>query len=310
MKWILIDFSYLSHRAMHSTKGLEFEDIPTGVMFGFWEQLIDICTNPLINSNKIVLFGDSKKSYRRKLYPGYKHKRYENRTEEQIKELESMYEQMNILRKEVFPEVGLPFHRQVGLESDDLLAYAARKLTEEKEECVIITSDADLYQCITDYASWFDPQRNKYVTPEELKNLKGVGPEQWAEVKAIGGCNSDCIPGIVGVSEKSAVDFLHGKLPNHYKKYKDIVSNEGKKTIEYTRELVTLPHVKTKAFTLEEPAYNAEAFFSYAEKFGIDSYLEGRRNKQWKNFFNGILNCGIVPRMRGKRHGGKIRKRK
>ena len=303
MKWVLIDFSFLSYRALHSTGDLSFEDVPTGVIYGFWEQLLEICSNPSVQSNKIALFGDSKKSYRRNAFPQYKMKRYAQRTEEQKQKIQTMHDQMNILRRKVFPKVGIPFYQQTGLESDDLIAWVAKKLTKKKEQAIIITSDGDLYQCITDFVTWFDPQRNKHMTPTDLMRDKGVHPNQWAKVKAIGGCSSDCVPGIVGVSEKGAIDYLLGNIPKHYKRYKCIASKEGQRTIRSTIPLVALPHEKTKAMRLFEPSYNASAFFDHAIEFGIDSYLERKKKKRWIRFFEGVIKRSSMPRMRNKKNG-------
>lgn len=303
MKWVLIDFSFLTHRALHATGELSYEDIPTGVVFGFWEQLLEICSNPSIQSTRIALFGDSKKSYRRKRFPKYKMKRYAQRSEEDMKRIEKMHDQMNVLRNEVFPKVGIPYYQQVGLESDDLIAWTARELTKQKEEGIIITSDGDLFQCVTDFVSWFDPQRNRHMNPEYLLKRKGVRPNQWAKVKAIGGCKSDCVPGIVGVSEKGAIDYLLGKIPKHYKKYEKITSEEGQDTIRFTRSLVTLPHKKTKAFALVEPEYNEEAFFEHVKDFGIESYLVPKKRNRWERFFKGEVRRTAAPRMRKRRNG-------
>jgi len=160
MKWVLIDLSYLAHRARYAVGDLEFDDIPTGVMYGFFEQLLATCKNPPVCSNKILIFTDSKKSYRQRAFPDYKKKRKDNRTPEEQEQIRVMYQQVNKLRDKILPKLGIPVYKQVGLESDDLIAYAAQELTMKKEEAIIITADGDLYQCITPWVKWYDPGRN------------------------------------------------------------------------------------------------------------------------------------------------------
>jgi len=285
--WILIDLSYLAHRALHAMDGMENEDIPTGVMFGFFEQLYTVCSNIRFASNKIGVFTDSRKSYRSRAFPAYKKKRREDRTEEEQEKVEMMYEQVRILKKEWLPDMGIPVYGQVGLESDDLLAQASLSLTKEKERGTVITSDGDLYQCISPYISWYDPQRNLYYDHKNFEEKKGISYEKWGMVKAIGGCSTDCVPGIKDVSEKGAIDFILDKLPHHYKKYQTITSIMPTDTFELWKELTMLPHRKTKPVELKLPEYDPKSFFDYCKKYGMDSYLEGQGKAQWQAFFKG-----------------------
>ena len=305
MKWALLDFSYMAHRARYSLQGLAHEDMPTGVLFGFFEQLMDICTHKLICSNRVAVFLDSKKSYRKNAFPDYKKKRHENRTEEEQKSIDIMHEQMRLLQKEIFPAIGLPTYRQTGLESDDLIAFASGEILRNGEEGIMVTSDGDLYQSINSNVLWFDPGRDKYWGVEDVLKNKGVGVESWAEVKAIGGCGSDGVPGVKGVSEKSAIQYLNGELPNRYKKFKSIEEAKANGELDLWRSLVQLPHAKTKPFLLREPEYDVKAFKAFCKEYGIMSYLEERMGK-WEKFFKGEIRHPEVPRMRkGKRDGAK-----
>jgi len=285
MKWVLIDLSFLAHRALHSTGELETEDIPTGVLYGFFEQLYSICKCPVVSSNKILIFTDSRRSWRNRAYPEYKKKRREQRTEEEQQQLEIMYKQIDILKNKALPRMGVPVYRQIGLESDDLIAIAAKQLTKMKEEAIIITSDGDLYQCITPFVQWYDPQRNLLITEESFQDLKGIAPGLWGMVKAIAGCATDNVPGLKGIGEKGAIKYLRTELPVHLKQFKTI--SEGTEEIKKWAELVVLPHKKTKPIFIEEPEYNSKIFFSFCKHYDILSYLKDSRKLKWINFFKG-----------------------
>ncbi len=287
---MLIDMSYLAHRARHSLKDLVSADIPTGVLYGFFEQLLSICSLPKFASNKVLVFVDSKKSWRTKSFPDYKKKRRENRTEEEQEQINIMYEQVEILRRKVLPAIGIPVYGQKGLESDDLMAWTAFELTKRKESGIIVTSDGDLFQCITPIINWYDPQKDLLLTPNSFFNKKQVRHDQWGLIKAIGGCISDCIPGIRGVSEKGAIDFVHDKIPHHYKKYKAIQNAFNSGELDNWKELVVLPHKKTKPINIRPPKYNPEAFFDFCSEYNIDSYLEGKGRHKWEMFFEGRFN--------------------
>jgi len=276
--------------------------MPTGVLFGFWEQLYSICSSLQFTSNKIALFADSRKSFRLKSFPGYKQKRKDNRTPEEWQQIDIMHEQMNILQYEWLPAMGLTVYRQTGLESDDLIASAAEQLTSIKSRGTMITSDGDLCQCITETVQWYDPQRDILYTPTSFLKKKGIKPELWGMVKAIGGCTTDNVPGVKGVGEKGAIDYLLHKLEPRHKKYQNIVESFESGEMDEWKELVLLPHHKTRPFELIEPDYNAKVFFKFCEKYGIDSYLDEEGREKWELFFEGRFKGIPVRRRRdGKR---------
>lgn len=284
--WVLIDVSFLTHRARYAMKDMEPEDFPTGLLFNFFEQFKTICNHHQIQSNKVVLFFDSRKSHRKRFFPDYKKKRVEDRTPEEVEQCRAMYVQQDLLRTAMIPNMGIQILRQTGLESDDLMAIAAQQI-EADDKALIVTSDQDLLQCVTENVHWFDPNRDNYLSPSGVFEKKGVRPKEFAEVKAIGGCNSDEVPGVPRVGEATAVKYLKGDLPKHHKTYKSIVSPEGQAIIERNRKLVYLPHEKTKPVTLIAPAYNPDKFFEDCKKYGLIPYLKGPRHEEWKQFFDG-----------------------
>ena len=296
MIWVLIDASYLAHRARHCLGGLTFDDFHTGVLFGFLEQLLTTCQSNYIQSNKVAFFFDSKQSFRKQAYPEYKKKRHEDRTEEEIQQLTIMHEQVKLLRTTFLPGMGFKnLYRQTGLESDDLLAQAALEIENDVDMRtgiitrggVIITSDKDLCQCISTRVHWYDPQRNNYLNGSSLRANYGVGPTDWARMKAIAGCNSDNVEGIRGVGDKTAGFYIEGNLNPKTKKFQSIVCQEGQDIIERNMPLVKLPHVKTKAINLQENEFYQDQFFDLCRQYGIESYLDGRRYKDWVRFFRG-----------------------
>jgi len=288
--WILIDLSFLAHRAVHALQGLTSEEYPTGVLYGVFEQIYSICNNPRFLSNKIVVLADSRHSYRLRAFKKYKYKRREDRTEEEWEEIHIMRDQVKLLTDKILPSMGIQVHGQKGLESDDHLAWASQVLTERKEEGVMITSDGDIFQSITDFVSWYDPQRDLLHNPTSFIAKKHIKPSQWGLVKAIGGCTTDSVPGLTGVGEKGAIDYINGEMPEHYKKYQTIQDSFTSGELDKWKELVVLPHKKTRPFELKLPKYNPDAFFEFCEEYDIDSYLSPKGMNKWKRFFKGRFN--------------------
>lgn len=298
--WILIDLLYLAHRARFSMRGFSADETPTGILFGFFEQLLHVCSLPMLRSNQVAVFVDSKESWRTKDFPAYKQKRATNRTEEEWAQIRVMYDQVNELHFNILPSIGIPVYGQQGLESDDLMAWSAAHLTEQKEKGIMVTGDSDLWQAITDYVSWYDPQRDILHTPKTLKAQKGIFPSQWGFVKALGGCSTDGVPGIKGVSEKGACDYINNKLPHHHKKYRLIREALANGEVDYWKKLVELPHKKTKPIALSALKYQPEVFYEFCKKYQIESYLSGAGRRRWDSFFNGTFSGTPMPRVREK----------
>ena len=282
--WVLVDLSYLAYRAMNTVGHLQHGELKTGVMFGFFNQLRMICQDPKVQSNKVGIFIDSRHSVREEFYPDYKKKRKQERTPEDIKRLSIMWQQIRVLVKEVLPAVGIPTYRQKGLESDDLMAMAAVRLkTFDGGAVVIVTGDGDLYQCINNRVSWYDPGRRKFYNEATFRAEKGIAAKLWGQVKALAGCHSDNVKGIPGIGEATAIKYLTGTLPMHQKAYQKIrVASDIKLR---NQKLVLLPHHLTKPFQIREPSYNPDAFFKFAKKYGLISFTKDR--DRWLSFFAG-----------------------
>ncbi len=295
---ILIDMGFISHRAQSSMEGMETEDFQTGVIYGFFDQLYTICKK--FRSNDVIIFCDSKHSYRKRAFPSYKEKRHEQRTQEEIINLSIMREQVKRLRLEILPEIGFPIYIQKGLESDDLMAWTACQLTRDNTYGVMVTSDGDLFQCITPFISWYDPQRDIEYNHQNFKQSKGVEIKDWWLYKVYAGCSSDNIPGIKGVGDKTAKRLLElgvVGLPDSKKQ----VYEEFHKSGDFLlfKSLIQLPHKKTKPIEITSPVYDPDVFFSYCEKFKINSFLNGSKRKKWEGFFDNKFEDSTL-RQRGK----------
>jgi hypothetical protein len=92
---------------------------------------------------------------------------------------------------------------------------------------------------------------------------------------------------VTNVKEKTAIAYLRGTLPAHYKRYRSIVSKAGQDVIERNKKLVLLPHEKTKPVKLKEPKMSIDAFWSMCERYGLQSYLQKIKKKEWVDFFAG-----------------------
>lgn len=278
MKWVLVDFSYLTYRA-HITHKITnwsfYKKTSVGIIADFFPHLKKICEDPNVESNKLVIMCDSDKSFRKEKYSFYK----DNRNKDPNKIKKQIKKQQKIL-KGILSDIGIQVCEQNGLEADDLLAKASLSLGEKQS--VIITGDTDLYQMISNTTSFYDPVSKKYLDRILFEKKYKTQPAVWASAKTISGDRSDNINGVPGVGIRTAIKYLNNKLPESYKAYKSIQNNMD--MVFRNRDLMGLPHPKTQEFCLFAPSYNPNKFFRHCEKYNFKHIL-GKKS-QWINFFN------------------------
>ena len=98
------------------------------------------------------------------------------------------------------------------------MAAAALKEVESGGTCLILTTDRDAYQLVSEQITVLSPKPRTReldrITPLEVVKRFGVLPEQVPCFKALCGDSSDKIPGAKGIGPKSAAALLlrHGAL--------------------------------------------------------------------------------------------------
>lgn len=212
----------------------------TEVIFGFLREMISLIDGwrPCVVS--FCFDSDSRQSVRRKILPYYKDVRQEVKLESRgtFHDFSHLHKQIRTLMRHILPELGFSnVFCEEGYEADDLIAVLTK--AKEYEECLIVSSDKDLWQLLSSSVMMYDHTRKRLHTQRSFIAEWNILPEQWATVKAIAGCSTDGVPGIAKVGEKTAIKFMKGKLKKHTIAHKNISS--GEKTILRNTRLVTLP---------------------------------------------------------------------
>lgn len=306
--FVLIDASYLAHRALHSMGGLTHDGEGTAILFGFFHQLRSLCQSPRVASNRVAVFFDSKTSLRRAAYPDYKAKRRSRpKDPERAAALKALHRQVDRLREDILPSIGVCAYHAEGLESDDLLAVAAAQETARGREsgvkgggprAIIVTADADLWQCISPWVHWYDQGRDLYYDPRSFMAEKGLPARRWKEVKQIAGCRSDNVKGIRGIGDATAVRYLLGTLKASSKAHAKIVSEEGGAVVRRNHDLVVLPHPEAPAAVkLRSPKWHREEFVLMCKKHCFQSMLD--EWPKWERFFRGDRMRALLRRLDG-----------
>ena len=277
---ILVDSNAVAHQVKHAIGNLSWNEKKVGVIFGFLAQILSLAK--VFDTNRFVFTWDSRESLRTKLFPDYKRARRREKTAEE-KELDAIaYHQFDILRKEIIPSLGFSNSFMIdGYEADDLIASIT--FTNPTVEFFIISSDEDLYQLLTDKVKMYSTKKKQLYTNKNLWKEYGITPEDWTEVKAIAGCTTDSVPGVVGVGPKTACDYINHRLAPVRKGYKSI--RENRELIERNRKLVTLPFEGTPEIRLSvKNNLSLPVFQDVCNEYGFASFLSKDKYKEWKEF--------------------------
>jgi DNA polymerase-1 len=225
--FILIDVNNLGHRALHTVGDLTHPDDPTrftGALFQIWKTCEQL--ERRFNTWNLAFCFDSKHSKRKELYPEYKGNREAKRAQESPSDAEKrqgMYQQIDQLPGLLHMMGAKNLLMQRGYEADDMMAAAIQKHPEL--EFVMVSSDKDLYQCLKPNVRLYNPVKGNLYTEVDFITEWDIPPVQWASAKAWAGCDSDNVPGLPGVAEKTACKWLRGQIKEENSKYKTFVDN-------------------------------------------------------------------------------------
>lgn len=281
---LVIDCNYVAYVcAFALSRGMTYRGGRTEVVFGFLKQLFSLCEN--FEATQIAFCWDSRQSKRREIYPEYKSNRRKDSTEEEQEARALVYAQFEDLKKEILPFLGFSNVFEIsGYEADDLIAALVQRNLYEAGQTMVISSDADLYQLL-DECSLYSITKHQTTSLDVFQRHYGIGPLQWIMVKAIAGCGTDNVKGIVGIGEKKAIDYLTGKL-NHGKMFLKIKESED--IIYRNLSLVELPFAGTPTPNIRRNSLMVENFHVVAKTYGMDSLLEKKNLIRWEKIISRI----------------------
>lgn len=284
MNLVIIDSNFICYKSMIAMKGLSWQEHDTGVIFGFLREIQQLYDK--FPSSKFAFAWDSRKSFRRDVYPDYK-----KRPKVEDPEMEDLIRagkpQFDEIRLKVLSRLGFKNNFvEVGLEADDIIAWLVRDYAWEMERIYIISADEDLYQLLHKNVTIYNPRTKVYFNKEDFEKEYGIHPDQWAWVKAVAGCSSDNVPGVRGIGEKTAVKYLLNELKRDSKKYNDIKNFDHL----FNLSLVQLPHDRAYPVELVEDELNFDEFEPMCLDYGFASLLKRENYNKWRQILGGSIN--------------------
>ena len=205
MKLMVIDGNSIINRSFYGVRPLTTrEGLPTNAVYGFVTTLLK-----LLDEEKpqalCVTFDRREPTFRHLSYEGYKAQR-KGMPEE-------LAAQMPLL-KELLDAMDIPRYELAGYEADDLIGTISRKCEAAGWDCVAVTGDKDSLQLITDHtmvklvSTRMGQTTTKDMTAAAFTAEYGFAPVHMVDLKALMGDQSDNIPGVPGVGEKTALDLV------------------------------------------------------------------------------------------------------
>lgn len=282
--WLLFDCNFLCHRAFHAVGHLSFNEVKTGVLYGFFSDIQSI-QEEFGSSDVVFCFDHGRIGVREKMFSGYKAKRkakYDDADDEEIEARRELLRQVDLLKTDYLSRIGYRnVFYQTGYEADDMIASVAKTLP-DGDEAIIITADEDMYQLITDRVMFYNPNKKMRMSLQKFKDEYGIDPSQFWKVKCIAGCSTDDVPGIRGVGERTAIKYLKGELPETAKTYQSIKA--GRKVLRRNKPLVKLPFKRTARFKLIDDDVDLNEWEEVCKELGFNA--KRRRRVTRKGFLN------------------------
>ena len=240
----LVDGSGFIFRAYHALPPLSRSDgLPVGAVAGFCNmifRMIEANQGQDAATHFGVIFDHKAKTFRSEIFPAYKANR--------PPPPDDLIPQFDLI-KSATRAFNIPCIEVPGYEADDIIASYANQAYSSGGSVVIVSSDKDLMQLVSDGITMLDAMKNTMINREKVFEKFGVYPEKVIEVQALAGDSVDNIPGAPGIGIKTAAQLVaeFGNVENLLNNLERITQPKRRQTlndniekIRISKQLVTL----------------------------------------------------------------------
>ncbi len=236
---LAVDFNNMLFGSYYGEKLYNSKGININAIKGFFFKLKIL--KDTFEPDYIIMANDISRSrtFRRKLYKPYKAQRKEH-DPDIMKQME--------YTSQICALLGYPFINNETYEADDILGMISKYTSENNMDIIIVSSDKDLYQLLSDNTYIFSYRNKELIDRQWLYDNYKLTPDQWIELKMLQGDPSDNIPGIRGIGKITALKLMQqfGSIDNIYSKLgyikpvlREVLEN-GRDILPLTRTLVTI----------------------------------------------------------------------
>ena len=261
---LIIDFANVAYSGWYSKPEITKNGQNVNAVIVFFQRLRAL--KETFNPTFMLLAEDMGRAntFRRKMFAPYKAQR---------KPVDPDIEyQMDII-KSINQSLGFARLRNPIFEADDIVGMVAKWGDENGYDSIIISSDRDMYQLLTEHTYVMSPKDNQIIDLQYMEDMYQLNPKQWIDLKILQGDNADNIPGIRGIGKKTALELMQkfGSIENIYENLQYIkphirdVLVAGKNDIPLMRDLVTIITDYTNIELKESDLYRHDVMFDIVE---------------------------------------------
>ena len=281
---VLIDSNALVHRAFHALPPTMTapDGRPTSAIYGFLTAFLK-------------MIGDLKPDYIVAAFdlpaPTFRHEEYEQYKAHRQKAPDELYGQIEPV-KEFLSTLGVPVITHTGFEADDVLGTLVERVKDVSDlKTIIVTGDLDTLQLVSgDTVTVFTMRKGMgdivSYNEDAVQKRFGISPSQVPDYKGLTGDQSDNIPGIRGIGEKTATALIQefGSLEKIFLRESPhplLTTNllkklaEGKDSAIFSKKLATIIKDVPIMFDLKQAEWRIHADYGalarLCEEFGFSS---------------------------------------
>ncbi len=254
-KFLIIDGSSIFYRAFYAMPGLNAPSgEPTGAVVGFANILFKILRECSPDFTAVAL-DTAKKTFRNEIFPEYKATRPPMPDE--------LAAQLPLLKK-LIDVLGIKTCAAAGYEADDIIGTLATQAS-ENFSVDILTGDRDALQLINANTRVFLNKKSdvEIYDAEKFFEEYGFAPPLLVDFKGLCGDESDNIPGVKGIGQKTATTLIKefGAIENVFARRAEIKSKRALNALENSEEIATLSKKLAQIVcNVPEIVFNAEEF--------------------------------------------------
>ena len=228
-KILIVDGSSLFFRAFYALPLLKTKrGIYTNAIYGFISMLENAIEK--VDPQYIVTCFDMKgKTFRTDIYDDYKGNRQKTPSE--------LEQQFPIVR-EILKAMNIKALESPIYEADDIAGTIASLANENDIEAILLTGDKDYFQLANKNTKILFTKKGitelDIVTEDSIEKSYQINPNQLIDIKGLMGDQSDNIPGVPGIGEKTALKLIHqfSSMENIYDNLDEVSGKKLKENLE------------------------------------------------------------------------------
>jgi len=197
---VIVDSHSLIYQLFHALPPMTSPaGLPVATVHGFVGDLLELVRRKAPDYI-ICAFDLSEITFRNQLFDQYKAHREPMPDE--------LRQQIPLIRVAV-DALGIGIMECAGFEADDILATVSKQVDSAGGRCLIVTSDKDCRQLITDKVRLYNIRKNTEMGAEELLADWGIRPDQVVDYQSLVGDPVDNVPGIPLIGPRLARQLLN-----------------------------------------------------------------------------------------------------